>query len=43
MEVIANNPITSRVYGKPDDEEKGTKTTLMNEEILDSGVRFLSD
>lgn len=40
MEVIANNPITSRVYGKPDNEEKGAKTTLMNEDILDSGVRF---
>lgn len=43
MEVMANNPITSRVYGKPDDEEKGAKTTLMNEEILVSGVRFSSD
>ena len=33
MEVIANNPITSKVYGRPDNKGRDSKTPDMNEEI----------
>lgn len=36
MEVIANNPITSKVYGRPDNKGKDSKTPDMNEEITAS-------
>ena len=39
MEVIANNPITSKVYGRPDNKGKDSKTPDMNEEITASGGR----
>lgn len=38
MEVMANNPITSKVYGRPDNKAKDSKTPDMNEEITASGV-----
>lgn len=37
MDVIANNPITSKVYGRPDNKGKDSKTPDMNEEITASG------
>lgn len=39
MEVIANNPITSKVYGRPDNKGKDSKTPDMNEEITVETVR----
>lgn len=42
MEVIANNPITSKVYGRPDGKGNKSKTPDMNEEIAASGVSFAS-
>lgn len=39
MEVIANNPITSKVYGRPDNKGKDSKTPDMNEEITASDSR----